>query len=173
MNTQNQPVESLGYYPSEYITGRESNIPRSTAEFCLKEHTIAEFWREAVKAIDQMSDSDKDGVVYTSDGIDVFLGPWYIDIKHHIKWKEERRYDVNFGQYETVYVSDDESFEVVGAYDADSDQNLPGVIYLLNAFYKSHKREILKTFNHGIAIHKDRIHDQRHCTQGNGTRHEV
>ena len=64
MDTRNQPAESLGCYPSEYITGRESNIPRSTAEFCLKESTIAEFWRESVKAIRRQSDCDVDGVVY-------------------------------------------------------------------------------------------------------------
>ena len=143
MNTQNQPAELLGCYPSEYITGRESNIPRSTAEFCLKEQTIAEFWREAVKAIRRQSDSDRDGVIYTSDGIGVFLGPWDIDILHHFEPISELRYDVDFGEYETVYAGDDESFVVVGAYDCDYDVELHGVIRLLNQYYKDHEIEIL------------------------------
>ena len=74
--------------------------------------------------------------------MDVFLGPWDIDIRHHIETEAERRYDVNFGEYETVHVRDNESFEVVGAYDMDNDMNLPGIIYLLNDFYKKHQREI-------------------------------
>ena len=142
MNTQNQPAESLGYYPSEYITGRESNTPRSTAEFCLKEQTIAEFWREAVKAIDQMSDSDKDGVVYTSDGIGVFLGPWDIDIRHNYKWTYVPGGYTYMGIWEP-YAELEESFEVVGAYDCDNDVELHGVVRLLNQYYKDHENEIL------------------------------
>ena len=142
MNTQNQPAESLGYYPSEYITGRESNIPRSTAEFCLKEHTIEEFWRNAVKAIDQMSDSDVDGVIYTSDGIGVCLGPWDIDIRHNYKWTEKRGGYTYMGIWEP-YAELAESFEVVGAHDYDNDVELHGVVRLLNQYYKDHEIEIL------------------------------
>ena len=154
MNTQTIPTMPIvningvkyGIYRSEFIKGQRS-VLRQTAEFCLKDETILEFWRSAVRAIrDDRMRNDKDGEVFTSEELDVFLGPWSIDIRHRVEADEERRYDVNFGEYETVYVPDDESFEVVGAYDADSDQKLPGVIYLLNAFYKSHKREILKTF---------------------------
>ena len=143
MDTRNQPAESLGYYPSEYITGRESNIPRSTAEFCLKERTIEEFWRNAVKAIDQMSDSDKDGVVYTSDGIGVFLGPWNIVIRHDYKWTEKRGGYTYMGIWEP-YAELSESFEVVGAHDYDNDVELHGVVRLLNQYYKDHEIEILK-----------------------------
>ncbi|WP_346702492.1 hypothetical protein [uncultured Alistipes sp.] len=142
MNTQNQPVESLWYYPSEYITGRESNIPRSTAEFCLKEQTIEEFWRNAVKAIDQMSDSDKDGVVYTSDGIGVFLGPWDIDIRHNYKWTEERGGYTYMGIWEP-YAELAESFEVVGAHDYDNDVELHRVVRLLNQYYKDNENILL------------------------------
>lgn len=142
MNTQNQPAESLGCYPSEYITGRESNIPRSTAEFCLKEETIAEFWRQAVKAIDGMSDSDRDGVIYTSDGIGVFLGPWDIDIRHNCKWTEKRGGYTYMGIWEP-YAELSESFEVVGAHDYDYDVELHGVVRLLNQYYKDHENEIL------------------------------
>ena len=142
MDTRNQPAESLGYYPSKYITGRESNIPRSTAEFCLKERTIEEFWRNAVKAIDQMSDSDKDGVIYTSDGIGVFLGPWDIDIRHNYKWTEKRGGYTYMGIWEP-YAELAESFEVVGAHDYDNDVELHGVVRLLNQYYKDHEIEIL------------------------------
>lgn len=142
MNTQNQPAESLGCYPSEYITGRESNILRSTAEFCLKERTIEEFWRNAVKAIDQMSDSDKDGVVYTSDGIGVFLGPFDIDIRHDYKWTEKRGGYTYMGIWEP-YAELEESFEVVGAHDYDNDVELHGVVRLLNQYYKDHENILL------------------------------
>lgn len=142
MDTRNQPAESLGYYPSKYITGRESNIPRSTAEFCLKERTIEEFWRQAVKAIDLKSDSDKDGVIYTSDGIGVFLGPWDIDIRHNYKWTEKRGGYTYMGIWEP-YAELAESFEVVGAHDYDNDVELHGVVRLLNQYYKDHEIEIL------------------------------
>lgn len=144
MNTQNQPAESLGYYPSEYITGRSRSTSKIPAAVCLKESVIAEFWREAVRAIDRKSDSDVDGVVYTSDEIGVFLGPWDIDIRHRIESIYEQRYDVDFGAFETVHVRDNESFEVVGAYDCDCNEILPGVKYLLNRYYKEHENEILK-----------------------------
>ena len=143
MNTQNQPAESLGCYPSEYITGRESNIPRSTAEFCLKGQTIAEFWREAVKAIRRKSDGDVDGIVYTSDGIDVFLGPWDIDILHNYKWTDMPGGYTYMGIWEP-YAELAESFEVVGAHDYDNDVELHGVVRLLNQYYKDHENEILK-----------------------------
>jgi hypothetical protein len=142
MNTQNQPAESLGYYPSEYITGRESNIPRSTAEFCLKEQTIAEFWREAVKAIRRKSDGDVDGIVYTSDGIDVFLGPWDIDIRHDYKWTDMPGGYTYMGIWEP-YAELEESFEVVGAYDCDNDVELHGLVRVLNQYYKDHENILL------------------------------
>lgn len=142
MNTQNQPAESLGYYPIEYITGRESNIPRSTAEFCLKEQTIAEFWREAVKAIRRKSDGDVDGIVYTSDGIDVFLGPWDIDILHNYKWTDMPGGYTYMGIWEP-YAELEESFEVVGAYDCDNDVELHGLVRVLNDYYKNHENILL------------------------------
>lgn len=146
MNTQNQHAESLGCYPIEYITGRESNIPRSTAEFCLKEQTIAEFWREAVKAIRRKSDGDVDGIVYTSDEIDVFLGPWDIDIRHDYKWTDMPGGYTYMGIWEP-YAELEESFEVVGAYDCDCNESLPGVKYLLNRYYKEHEIEIFNKVN--------------------------
>lgn len=143
MNTQNQPAESLGYYPSEYITGRSKSSSNTPAAVCLKESVIAEFWREAVKAIRRKSDGDVDGIVYTSDGIGVFLGPWDIDILHHFEPISELRYDVDFGEYETVYAGDDESFEVVGAHDYENDIELHGLVRVLNDYYKNHENEIL------------------------------
>lgn len=142
MNTQNQPAESLGYYPSEYITGRSRSTSKIPAAVCLKERTIEEFWRQAVKAIDGMSDSDKDGVIYTSDGIGVFLGPWDIDIRHNCKWTEKRGGDTYMGLWEP-YAELSESFEVVGAHDYDNDVELHEVVRLLNQYYKDHENEIL------------------------------
>lgn len=122
MNTQTIPTMPIvningveyGIYRSEFIKGQRS-VLRQTAEFCLKDETILEFWRSAVRAIrDDRMRNDKDGEVFTSEELDVFLGPWSIDIRHRVEADEERRYDVNFGEYETVYVPDDESFEVVG-----------------------------------------------------------
>jgi hypothetical protein len=142
MNTHIQPAESLGYYPSEYITGRESNIPRSTAEVCLKPEFIGQFWREAVKAIDKKSDSDQDGVIYSSDEIGVFLGPWDIDIRHNCKRTEKRGGDSYMGIWES-YSELEESFEVVGAHDYDNDVELHGVVHLLNRYYKDHENILL------------------------------
>lgn len=142
MNTQNQPAESLGYYPSEYITGRSRSTSKIPAAVCLKESVIAVFWRQAVKAIDGMSDSDRDGVVYTSDEIGVFLGPWDIDIRHNYKWTEKRGGDSYMGIWEP-YAELEESFEVVGAHDYDNDVELHGVVRLLNQYYKDHENILL------------------------------
>lgn len=143
MNTQNQPVESLGYYPSEYITGRSKSSSNTPAAVCLKESVIAEFWREAVRAIDRKSDSDCDGVVYTSDVIGVFLGPWDIDIRHRFESICEQRYDVDLGAFETVHVRDNESFEVVGAHYYENDIELHGLVRVLNQYYKDHETILL------------------------------
>lgn len=134
-----------GIYKSRFITGQR-HVLRQTAEFCLKDEMVLDFWRRAVRAIWDSPRYVEDDEVFTSEDMDVFLGPWYIDIRHRIESFYERRYDVDFGEYETVHLRDDESFEVIGAYDVDNDENLPGIVSLLNAFYKSHKREILKTF---------------------------
>lgn len=138
MNTEN-----LGYYPSEYITGRERSTSSVPADVCLKESVIVEFWKEAVKAIDRKPNSDVDRVVYTSDEIGVFLGPWDVDIRHRIESIYEQRYDVNFGAFETVHVRDNESFEAVGAHDYDNDVELHGLVRVLNDYYQKHENEIL------------------------------
>lgn len=142
MNTRNQHAESLGYYPSKYITGRSRPTSKIPAAVCLKESVIAEFWREAVRAIDRKSDSDVDGVVYTSDEIGVFLGPWDIDIRHDYKWTEKRGGYTYMGIWEP-YAELSESFEVVGAYDYDNDVELHGVVRLLNQYYKDHENILL------------------------------
>lgn len=142
MNTQNQPVESLGYYPREYITGRSKSSSNTPAAVCLKESVIAEFWREAVRAIDRKSDSDVDGVVYTSDVIGVFLGPFDIDIRHDYKWTEKRGGYTYMGIWEP-YAELSESFEVVGAHDYENDIELHGLVRVLNDYYKNHENILL------------------------------
>lgn len=134
-----------GIYRSQFINGRH-RVLKQTAEFCVKDETILDFWRSAVKSIrnDRLR-NDMDGELFTSEELDVFLGPWSIDIRHRVEADVERRYDVNFGEYETVCTGVKESFEVVGAYDVDNDENMPGLVCLLNYFYKNHQREIFKT----------------------------
>lgn len=135
--------EEYGIYRSEFINGHR-DVPSKTTETCLSDSMVLSFWRSAVQAIrDDMRGSD-DGELFTSEELDVFLGPWSIDIRHRVEADVERRYDVNFGEYETVCTGVKESFEVVGAYDVDNDENLPGLVCLLNSFYKNHQREIFK-----------------------------
>lgn len=142
MNSQVQTSESLGYYPSEYITERSRSTSKVASGLCLKESVIAEFWREAVKAIGNMSDADNDGVIYTSDRIGVFLGPWDIDIRHNYKWTDIPGGDTYMG-FAEPHGELAESFEVVGAHDYDNGVELHGVIRVLNEHYKRHENEIL------------------------------
>lgn len=143
MNTQNQPVESLGYYPNEFITGRvEHKGPRTAGEVCFREATIAAFWKAAVKAISARTDSDVDGVVYTSDEIGVFLGPWDVEIRHTYRWIEKAGGDTYMGIAEP-YAELVESFEIVGAHDYENDIELHGLVRVLNDYYKNHENEIL------------------------------
>lgn len=143
MNTQNQPVESLGYYPSEFITGRvEHKGPRTAGKVCFREATIAAFWKAAVKAISARTDSDRDGVVYTSDEIGVFLGPWDVEIRHTYRWIEKAGGDTYMGIAEP-YAELVESFEIVGAHDYENDIELHGLVRVLNDYYKNHENEIL------------------------------
>ena len=137
MDTRNQPAESLGYYPSEYITGRDSGIPRSTAEACLKPGALDTFWRDAIRNMDRERDSDIDEMVYVRE-----LGPWDVTIKHHYRGKEVRGGDHYCGIWEVIHEAE-ESFEVVGAHDYDNDVELHGVVRLLNQYYKDHEIEIL------------------------------
>ena len=142
MNTQNQPAESLGYYPSEYITGRSRSTSKIPAAVCLKESVIAEFWREAVRAIDRKSDSDRDGRVYTSEELEVYFGPWDVEIRHTYRWIEKAGGDTYMG-FSEPYAELVESFEIVGAHDFENHTTPPGTIYTLNEYYKKHENEIL------------------------------
>lgn len=148
MNTQKvMPIITIngveyGIYRSEFIKGQRS-VLRQTADFCLKDKSLLEFWRSAVKAISGKPDCDQDGVIYTSEEMDVFLGPWSIDIRHDYKWTEKPGGDTYMGISEP-YAELQNSFEVVGAYDVDNDESLPGIVYVLNAYYKNHQQEIFK-----------------------------
>ena len=137
------PAEELVDIPSEYITGRTSNVPKAAADVCLKPSVIGQFWREAVKAIRAQHDSDRDGVVYTSDGIDVYLGPWDVEVRHTYRWVEQPGGD-SYMEIAEPYAELVERFEVVGAHDYDNDIELHGVVRTLNDYYKNHENEILK-----------------------------
>lgn len=136
-------AENLGIYPSEFITGHvEHKGPRTAGEFCFREATIAAFWKAAVKAISALTDSDRDGRVYTSEELEVYFGPWDVEIRHTYRWIEKAGGDTYMGIAEP-YAELVESFEVVGAHDYDNDVELHGVVRLLNQYYKDHENEIL------------------------------
>lgn len=136
-------AENLGIYPSEFITGHvEHKGPWTAGEFCFREATIAAFWRAAVKAISARTDSDRDGRVYTSEELEVYFGPWDVEIRHTYRWIEKAGGDTYMGIAEP-YAELVESFEIVGAHDYDNDVELRGVVRLLNQYYKDHENEIL------------------------------
>lgn len=141
-------AENLGIYPSEFITGHvEHKGPRTAGEFCFREATIAAFWEAAVKAISARTDSDRDGRVYTSEELEVYFGPWDVEIRHTYRWVDKPGGDTYMGIAEP-YAELVESFEIVGAHDFENHTTLPGTIYTLNEYYKKHENEILKHTNH-------------------------
>lgn len=141
-------AENLGIYPSEFITGHvEHKGPRTAGELCFREATIAAFWESAVKAISARTDSDRDGRVYTSEELEVYFGPWDVEIRHTYRWIEKAGGDTYMGIAEP-YAELVESFEIVGAHDFENRTTLPGTIYTLNEYYKKHENEILKHTNH-------------------------
>lgn len=136
-------AENLGYYPSEFITGQaKRKEPRTAGEVCFREATIAAFWRAAVKAISARTDGDQDGRIYTSEELDVYFGPWDVEVRHTYRWIEKPGGDTFMGisEPDAELV---ERFEIVGAHDFENNTTLPGTIYTLNEYYKKHENEIL------------------------------
>lgn len=128
--------------PSRSINGMRPMADKRNVDICLREESIREFWIAAIRAIQSDMYGDVDGVVYTSDEIGVFLGPWDIDIRHDYKWTEKRGGYTYMGIWEP-YAELSESFEVVGAHDYDNDVELHGVVRLLNQYYKDHENILL------------------------------
>lgn len=136
-------TENLGYYPSEFITGRvEHKGPRTAGEVCFREATISAFWKSLVKAVAARTDSDQDGRVYTSEELEVYFGLWDVKVRHTYRWIEKAGGDTYMG-FSEPYAELVEGFEIVGAYDFENHTSLPGTVYVLNEYYKRHEHDIL------------------------------
>lgn len=141
-SSMNQP-EVLGEYRSRFIAGRKKHA-RAAAEVCLRDESLRRFWREAIKAIRGSSRSDRDGEIFTSADLDVYLGPWDVDVKHRYQWIEKAGGDSYMGRVEP-YGELIESYQVTAAYDAEYDKKLTGLPAVLNAFYEAHKTKLHNT----------------------------
>lgn len=130
MNTSIIPDETYGYYPSEFIVGRHNSVPHKVAEICFREAIMLEFWRSVISFISQSTSGNLDGQVYTSDQMDVFLGPYDVKIVHQCNRCGKER------------------FEVTEVHDFGVEGNLPGAVYKLNRFYNHHENTLLNYKNH-------------------------
>lgn len=132
--------------PSRSINGMPPKADKRNVDICLREESIREFWIAAIRAIQSDMYGDVDGRVYASIDIDVYLGPYDVTIRHNYKWEAQRGGDSYCGIWEPYEVLH-ESFEATGAFDYDSNQSLPGVVYVLNKYYKEHEIEIFNKAN--------------------------
>lgn len=132
--------------PSAKINGEVPTHNRHNIEVCFRESCLLAFWVDFIKAVRADMYGDEDGRVYASIDIDVYLGPYDITIRHNYKWEEQRGGDSYCGIWEPYEVLH-ESFEATGAFDYDSNQSLPGVVYVLNKYYKEHEIEIFNKAN--------------------------
>lgn len=132
-----EPAVEYNIYKSRFITGQKR--PRRTvAEVCLREESLRQFWMNAIKAIRNNSRSDVDGETFTSDDLGVYLGPYDVEVKHRYMWHDQKGGDSYMGFCEE-YADLEESFEVVSARDPDYDENLSGLVEVLNRFYEKNK----------------------------------
>lgn len=134
--------EVLGEYRSRFIAGQPQ--ARAAAEVCLRESSLESFWRGVIRAVQNDPRADTDGAIFTSADLDVYLGPWDVDVKHRYQWIEHRGGDSYAGRVES-YGELIESYEVIAAYDAEYDEKLPGLPAVLNAFYEAHKTKLHNT----------------------------
>lgn len=74
--------------------------------------------------------------------LEVYFGPWDVEIRHTYRWIEKAGGDTYMGIAEP-YAELVESFEIVGAHDFENHTTPPGTIYTLNEYYKKHENEIL------------------------------
>lgn len=127
-------------YKSRFITGRKKHA-RAAAEVCLRDESLRRFWCEAIRAIRADSREDRDGAIFTSDNLGVCLGPYDVTVKHRYQWIEHRGGDSYMGRWED-YAELVEGFEVVSARDEDNDENLPGLVAVLNEFYRKNQLKL-------------------------------
>lgn len=138
-SSTNQP-EALGYYKSRFINGKHLRS-RAAAGTCMRDSSLESFWREVIAAVERDSRGDVDGAIFTSDDLGVCLGPWDVKICHHYRWVEKTGGD-SFQGYCESYGELVESYEVVSAYDAEYETDLPALRVLLNEFYNTHKTKL-------------------------------
>lgn len=135
-----EPTVQYDIYKSRFIRGRKKHS-RAAAEVCLREESLRRFWSEAIKAIRGSSRSDRDDEIFTSDDTGVCLGPYDINVKHRYRWIEQKGGDSYMGRFEE-YAELEEGFEVVSARDADYDKNLPGLVAVLNEYYRKNELKL-------------------------------
>lgn len=138
-SAMNQP-EVLGDYKSRFINGHH-NRSRAAAEICMRDQSLESFWHGVIDAVEHDSRGDVDGAVFTSDDLGVYLGPWDVKLCHHYRWEEKIGGDSYRGHCES-YGELTESYEVVAAYDAEYDTDLPGLVAVLNGFYEKNKMRL-------------------------------
>lgn len=132
-----EPSVQYNIYKSRFITGRKKHS-RAAAEVCLREASLRRFWEDAIRAIRSSPRGDRDGEIFTGDDLEVCLGPYDIDVKHRYQWSDRKGGDSYMGRFED-YAELEESFEVVAARDEDNEANLPGLVAVLNAFYRKNQ----------------------------------
>ena len=132
-----EPAVDYNIYKSRFITGQKRRS-RAVAEVCLRDETMRLFWLETIKAVKADARCEIDGDIFTSEDLDVYLGPYDVEVKHHYRWVDKKGGDSYMGFCEE-YADLEEDFEVVSARDADYDENLPGLVAALNGFYAKNK----------------------------------
>lgn len=132
-----EPAVDYNIYKSRFITGRESHS-RAVAEVCLRDETMRQFWQNVIRAVRNDSRCEIDGEIFTSEDLDVYLGPYDVEVKHHYRWIDKQGGDRYMGIWEAC-AELDEDFEIVSARDVDYDENLPGLVAALNRFYEKNK----------------------------------
>lgn len=127
-------------YKSRFITGCKKHS-RTAAEVCLREASLWRFWVDAIRAIRGDSLSDTDGEIFTSDYLGVWLGPYDVEVKHRYRWCDRKGGDSYMGRWED-YAELVEGFEVVSARDEDNDENLPGLVAVMNEYYRKNELKL-------------------------------
>lgn len=139
-----EPTVEYNIYKSRFIMGRKKHS-RAAAEVCLREESLRRFWSEAIKAIRGSSRSDRDDEIFTSDDMGVCLGLYDINVKHRYRWIEQKGGDSYMGRFEE-YAELEEGFEVVSARDEDNDENLPGLVAVLNEYYRKNELKLNNSY---------------------------
>lgn len=128
--------------PSAKINGEAPTHNRPNIEVCFRDSCLLAFWVDFIKAVRADMYGDQDGRVYESRDVEVYLGPYDITVRHNCSWEEKRGGDSYCGTWEP-YAELNESFEAIAAFDYYCNQSFPGVVYVLNKYYKDHENILL------------------------------